>query len=83
MYTCQNFIKYNVIYHFSLLNKFNRGSDLITVHILRNDLIYLKGLNTLLVPRIWKLYFFLPRVWKVTKLVIVVLKNDQVSPSVS
>ena len=30
-----------------------------------------------------KLYFFLPRVWKVTKLVLVVLKSDQVSPSVS
>jgi hypothetical protein len=41
------------------------------------------GLNTLLVPRVWKLYFFFLKVWKVTKLVLVVLKSDQVSSSVS
>jgi hypothetical protein len=47
------------------------------------DLKTKKGLNTPLVPRVWQLYFFLPKVWKVTKLVLVVLKSDQVNHSVS
>jgi hypothetical protein len=42
-----------------------------------------KGLNTLLVLRVSNFYFFLPKIWKVTKLVIVVLKSDQINHSIS
>jgi hypothetical protein len=48
-----------------------------------NKSVFNQGLNTLLVPMVWKFYFFLPRVWKITKLVLMVLKSDQVSPFVS
>jgi hypothetical protein len=37
------------------------------------------GLNISLVAKVWKLYFFFPKVWKVTKLVPMVLKSDQIS----
>jgi hypothetical protein len=45
--------------------------------------IIFKGLNTLSILRVSKLYFFLSRVYKVTKLVLVVLKSNQINISVS
>ena len=51
--------------------------------LLFNFLTALKPDLSILVPRVWKLYFFLHMVWKVIKLVLVVLKSDQVSPFVS